>query len=249
MKVASGWQPSPDVLHSVAMTEARQYPQHRFARPEGSTELLLVRHGQSAPLVDGEPFPMRDGQGDPPLSALGQEQAVKVAERLAAEPISAIYVTSMVRTHQTASPLASELGLQPIELHDLREVHLGEWEAGLLRRKAAELDPIYMRMNAEERWDIIPGAEPSEQFQGRVVGAVEQIAAAHEGEQVVAFVHGGVIGAVLAHAAGARFFAFGGADNGSISQLVVTPERWVVRRFNDSSHLTDVLSTAPDSMT
>ena len=231
------------------MTAPRHYPQHRFARPQGSTELILVRHGQSAPLVDGEPFPMRDGQGDPPLTPLGHHQAVKVADRLATEPVAAIYVTSMVRTHQTAAPLAAKLGLAPVERHDLREVHLGEWEAGILRRKAAEMDPIYVRMHAEERWDIIPGAEPSEDFQSRVVGAIEELAAAHVGEQVVAFVHGGVIGAALAHAADARSFAFGGADNGSISQLVLTPERWVVRRFNDSSHLTDVLSTALDAMT
>jgi probable phosphoglycerate mutase len=28
-----------------------------------------------------------------------------------------------------------------------------------------------------------------------------------------------------------------GADNGSLSHLVITPERWVIRRFNDTGHL------------
>ena len=30
---------------------------------------------------------------------------------------------------------------------------------------------------------------------------------------------------------------FIGADNGSISHLVVTGDRWVIRRFNDTTHL------------
>jgi 2,3-bisphosphoglycerate-dependent phosphoglycerate mutase len=231
------------------MSPPRQFPQRRFARPRGSTELLLVRHGQSAPMIEGEPFPMTDGQGDPPLSSLGREQAERLAERLAGEPITAIYVSSMVRTHQTAAPLAAKLGLVPVEDADLREVHLGEWEAGVLRRKAAEQDPVYVRMLAEERWDIVPGAEPMDRFQGRVVAALERIAVAHPDQQVAVFAHGGVIGTALVHAARARSFAFGGADNGSVSQLVITADRWMVRRFNDSSHLWSSLSTSIDAMT
>jgi probable phosphoglycerate mutase len=42
---------------------------------------------------------------------------------------------------------------------------------------------------------------------------------------------------LLAQASGARPFAFLNADNGSISKLVVAPERWVVRGFNDTAHL------------
>ncbi len=36
---------------------------------------------------------------------------------------------------------------------------------------------------------------------------------------------------------GKRGFAFVGADNGSITHLVVTADRWIVRRFNDTAHL------------
>ena len=40
------------------------------------------------------------------------------------------------RTHQTAAPLAKHLGLEPILEADLREVYLGEWEGGALRKHA-----------------------------------------------------------------------------------------------------------------
>jgi probable phosphoglycerate mutase len=46
-----------------------------------------------------------------------------------------------------------------------------------------------------------------------------------------------VIGRALAEASGSRPFAFLGADNGSISRIVVTDGRWVVRGYNDTSHL------------
>ena len=41
----------------------------------------------------------------------------------------------------------------------------------------------------------------------------------------------------LAQASGSRPFAFITADNGSISRLVITPDRWIVRGFNDTAHL------------
>jgi len=37
-------------------------------------------------------------------------------------------------------------------------------------------------------------------------------------------------------------FAFVGVDNASISEIVVMPERWILRRFNDTAHL-DVART------
>ena len=58
-----------------------------------------------------------------------------------------------------------------------------------------------------------------------------------------------MIGAICAHASNSRPFAFGGADNGSVTQLIVDGDRWSVRRFNDSSHLYDTLSTNIDHMT
>jgi probable phosphoglycerate mutase len=184
-----------------------------------------------------EPFALVDGHGDPPLHTDGHAQAEKVAARLRDEAIDAIYVTTLQRTHQTAAPLAAALGLTPVVEPDLREVFLGEWEGGLLRVKAAAGDPVFAQVVAEERWDAIPGAEPAADFEARVVRGLRRIADAHRDGVVVAVVHGGVIGQLLATASGSRPFAFTGADNGSISEIVVTDDRLVVRRFNDTAHL------------
>ena len=226
---------------TAAVNEQKSYPQLRYVRPPDHTEILVVRHGQSAAMVDGQPFPMIEGQGDPPLTDLGHQQAERVAERLAREEIDAIYVTSMCRTHQTAAPLAARLGLTPVVEPELREVHLGEWEGGVLRRMAAEGHPLYLRMHEEQRWDVIPGAEAGDLFARRTVGAVQRIAERHRDQVVVIVAHGGVIGQLAAHAAGSAAFRFGGADHGSVTHLVVGPATWSLRRFNDSAHIYDTL--------
>jgi 2,3-bisphosphoglycerate-dependent phosphoglycerate mutase len=214
------------------------YRQLRFTPPPQATELLLVRHGESQRAVIGQPFPMTDGRADPELAPEGVEQAGLIAARLAGDqPIDAIYVTSLRRTAQTAAPLAQRLGLVPIVERDLREVGLGEWEGGTYRKMVAENGPLAQRMHAEERWDVIPGAEPSGELASRVRGAIERMAAAHPGQRLAVFIHGGIIGQILALATGSRRFAFVAADNGSISELVVAGDHWTVRRYNDTSHL------------
>jgi probable phosphoglycerate mutase len=222
-----------------------EYRQLRFTAPAGATDLLLVRHGESEPLVDDRPFPLLDGQGDPGLAPEGVEQARLVCERLAGEGVEAIYVTSLRRTAQTAAPLAERLGITAVVEPDLREVFLGEWDGGLLRRKMVELGPLAQRVLEEQRWEIVPGAETAASFSGRVRRGVERIAAAHRDQRVAVFAHGGVIGEILAQATGSEAFAFGGADNGSISQIVVTERRWIVRRFNDTAHLDAVITSRP----
>ena len=226
------------------MTPDGGYRQHRFVPAPGACEILLVRHGESQPAFRGKPFPLTDGRSDPGLAPEGAEQAEQVADRLAGRRIDAIYVTSLCRTAQTAEPLARRLGLVPKVERQLREVGLGEWEGGSYRERVAENGPIVRRMLAEGRWDIIPGGEPAGEFATRVKDAIERLAAAHPGERLAVFTHGGVIGQAMALASGGRLFAFIGADNGSITHLVVRGGDWVVRGFNDTAHLQPAVTPA-----
>ena len=225
------------------------YGQRPFEAPPGATELLLVRHGQSAPYRPGEPFALVDGQGDPPLSDHGHWQAEQVGARLAAESIDAIYVTTLQRTVQTAAPLVGRLGLTPLVEPDLREIHLGEWEGGLFREKAANRDPAFLEVERAQDWGAIPGAESFDELRRRVVAAIGRIHAAHPGQRVVAVSHGGAIGAALSHATGARPIALSTADNASINHLVVDGDRWVLRRYNDTGHLGGDLSARAEGLT
>jgi probable phosphoglycerate mutase len=225
-----------------ATTAPEGFRQHRFTPPPGATTVLLVRHGESAPAVPGQPFPLRDGHGDPPLDPVGEQQAELLGERLRHERVDAIYVTSLQRTHQTAAPLARRLGLEITEEPDLREVYLGDWEGGEFRIRAAVGDPVFRKIWEEERWDVIPGGEPQDAFDERVWRGLQRIVAAHPDQRVMVVAHGGVIGQLLHRVTGSRRFAFSGADNGSISEIVASPERIILRRYNDVSHLLPLLN-------
>jgi 2,3-bisphosphoglycerate-dependent phosphoglycerate mutase len=226
---------------AVDDTRPEAFRQHRFTAPPGATTVLLVRHGESAPAIPGQSFPLRNGHGDPPLDPVGERQAELLGERLRHEQIDAIYVTSLQRTHQTAAPLARHLGIEVVEEEDLREVFLGEWEGGEFRVRAAAGDPIFRQIWEEERWDVIPGGEAHEAFDERVWRGFQRIVAAHADQRVMAVAHGGVIGQLLHRVTGSRRFAFSGADNGSISEVVASPDRIILRRYNDVSHLLPLL--------
>jgi probable phosphoglycerate mutase len=227
------------------VTEDEGIRQHRFVPPPGSTVVYVVRHGESAAEVPGKPFPLRDGHGDPELHPHGVRQAELLADRLEHEAIDAIYVTTLQRTHQTAAPLAARLGITPIEEPDLREVFLGEWEGGVFRSKAIDNDPVFQEIFRRERWDVIPGAEPHDAFDARVWGAFQRIVAAHRDQRVMIVAHGGVIGHLLHRVTDSRRFAFSVADNASISEVVASPDRVVLRRYNDVRHLAPLDEPAP----
>lgn len=230
-------------------SRAADYGQTPYQAPPGATEILLVRHGQSASYIDGEPFALVDGQGDPPLSEHGRLQALQVAARLQHVEIDAIYITTLRRTAETIAPLADSLGIEPIVEPDLREVFLGDWEGGLYRKMAAERHPVFAEMNETQDWGAIPGGETGAELRLRVRRGLERIHAAHPDERVVVVSHGGAIGAVMAEASGARLLAFASADNASISHLIIHGPRWIVRRFNDTGHLDGELSSRAEAPT
>jgi probable phosphoglycerate mutase len=212
-----------------------EYRQRRFVVPPDATEIVLARHGASQPIRPGERFPLLDGSGDPPLAPEGHAQAELLARRLEAEDIAAVFVTGLRRTIETAAPLGRDI----VEIAELREVNLGDWEGGEFRIRMSEGDPIALQAVAEERWDLIPGAESMEGFAARIRAGIERVVAATgPGRAAVAFVHGGVIGEVCRQATGSRPFAFVHSDNCSLTRVVLFGDgRWLLRSFNDTSHL------------
>lgn len=215
------------------------YPQRGFRLPPDARELLLVRHGASQAAVPDQPFALLDGHSDPPLAPEGREQAERLAERLAYEGVSALFVTPLKRTSETAAPLARRTGREPVVVPELREVLLGDWEGGEFRIRVANGDPIVARLFDEERWDVIPGAEPMAGFAARVREGLQQVVSAIDpGTMAVAVLHGGVIAEICHQVTSSRPFAFIQVDNTSITRLVQFANgHWLLRSFNDTAHL------------
>ena len=218
---------------------AERYPQQDYSRPAGSIEVVLVRHGASEAAVADQPFELLEGQADPALSPAGERQAGAVAAHLAREPLAGLFVTPLRRTAQTAAPLAALTGLDPVVVPELREIHLGELDGGAFRIAVAEGDPRVAEVFAQERWDVIPGAETMDDFARRTRIGIDRIVEGLEPDATVAaVVHGGVIGELCRQTADSRPFAFTRVDNGSFTRLVVPDDgSWWLRSFNEGAHL------------
>ena len=225
---------------------AERYEQTDYSRPPDAIEVVLVRHGASEAAVEDQPFELLEGQADPALSQVGERQAQAVADHLAHEPLSALFVTPLRRTAQTAAPLAAATGLEPVVVPELREVHLGELDGGAFRIAVRRRDPIVAEVFRAQRWDVIPGAETMEEFAARTRAGLERMVDGLDpGATIAAVVHGGVIGELCRQASDSRPFAFVHADNGSLTRLVLLPGgHWWVRSFNEGAHVRAALAAA-----
>jgi probable phosphoglycerate mutase len=212
--------------------------QERWQRPGGAREILLIRHGSS---VGRTVDTVQLGAltiSDPVLSRQGEQQAGALARHLAGEAITAIFVTPLRRTQQTAAPLAAALGLDPVVVADLREVHMGDWEHSFYDHAEAG-HPLVGRMMAEESWEVLPNAEPAAAVAARAqAGIAAIVAATAPGAVSAAFCHAAIIAELCRQATGSRPFAFMAPENTSVTRLVVMADgRWKLRSFNDMAHL------------
>lgn len=93
------------------------------ASADESIVIDLVRHGQSVANAAGLIDTAVPGAS---LTQLGQQQAQTVAGVLAARgPVAAIFASQLIRTQQTAAPLASALGMNVQVLPGLNEIDAG----------------------------------------------------------------------------------------------------------------------------
>ena len=75
--------------------------------------VFVVRHAERAPSAAPASGRMMMAD-DPPLSAAGEQRAVKLTDMLAASGVKHIFTTEYKRTRQTAAPLAARLAVTPL---------------------------------------------------------------------------------------------------------------------------------------
>src|SRR5262249_40889361 len=93
-----------------ASGDARRVCSRRRSR-ESTVHLYLLRHGQTAATRENR----FSGNSDPPLTDVGRRMAEAFARAYAARKWTAIYVSPMTRTRETAAPICAAAALQPIE--------------------------------------------------------------------------------------------------------------------------------------
>lgn len=151
--------------------------------------LILVRHGQTQSNVDHVIDTATPG---PSLTNLGREQADALPGALAAERIDALFVSTLVRTQQTAAALSAVRGLTPQIRAGIREI-----EAGILEGKK-DRTSVHDFVSTELAWvrgDLdrrMPGGQDGHETLGRFDEVVAE-AEATGGDSVLFVSHGSMI--------------------------------------------------------
>ena len=149
--------------------------------------LLLIRHAETTAnaerLLDMAP-PGTD------LSERGRVQAEQLVEALADVPVDAIYVSDLVRTQQTAAPLAAERGLPPLVRPGVREIQAGEYEMAPDDGSWGAYLAVLYRWADGEPDTRVPGGESGTEVLARFDAVVAE-AANHEAAAIVS--HGAMI--------------------------------------------------------
>lgn len=147
--------------------------------------LYLVRHGETAWNLESR----FQGWADQPLSALGEEQAKALAQRLANIRFRSAYCSDLQRAKKTAEILLGDRKISINQIRDLREMNLGELD-GLAEREVLERFPKVVAAWRDNPTDVVmPGGESIQQVQERAWRAVREIWKKHEDDTVLLVGH------------------------------------------------------------
>ena len=144
-------------------------------------KLYISRHGQT-------PWNVEDlicGRTDVPLTEVGQQQALRLAESALDKGIDVILCSPMLRARQTAQAVSDAIGV-PIQIDErLIELDFGAFEGG------SRFDPEFQRTRAQMPTRY-PGGESAFDLAHRVYSCLEEVKEKYAGKTVLLVCHGGV---------------------------------------------------------
>jgi len=207
-------------------------------------KLYVVRHGVSTGNTPG----LLMGQGDHPLTAVGEAQARAVAARLAPLGPMPVYCSDLLRARATAETIAREWGPASVRPdRRLRELDLGDYEGCGWDEFAGDAT-LRAALDADPYNTALPGGESLALLAERVLAAMRDIVATcrHEAAAIVA--HDGTIRVIVNHHLGVpaeKWWTLSTTHCG-VSLLEWT-DGWVNVRFvNDTCHLAGLVLSPED---
>ena len=198
------------------------------------TRFLLIRHA----LTDAVGQHLSGRAPGVLLNAQGQAQAQKLAARLAALPLAAIYSSPLERAVQTAAAVAEPHQLPVISCADFLEIDYGKWTNCTFQE--LEGQPEFQRFNTFRSSTRIPGGELMREAQARILSGLEKLAARHPQATVAVVSHADVLKAAVAHYVGIPLDMFQRLEisPASVSIVELFAETARLLRLNDTGELT-----------
>lgn len=199
--------------------------------------ILLVRHGTT---TYNETDHLQ-GLIDNPLNTKGRDEAGRLAARLKATAIDAMFSSPLQRAVETAAIINRFHNLPLTLVPEFSEIDLGEWE-GLNYAQAREQFPEIHRRWISDPDFPIPGGESFTSVCARTRMGLERILA-NGSRHILIAGHASVNRAILANLLGlspaaARHFRTGNAALSRLLLLENPLQQWAVVDFwNSTSHL------------
>ena len=201
------------------------------ALPPGvSLRVVLLRHGEPVEASRGRCY----GKLDVGLSDRGRAQIRAVTEELSGSEFGAIYASPRTRARESAELLGERIG-QAITLEPrFAEIDFGEFEGLRYEEVERRYPQAYAAWMHSPTQVHFPGGESFAIMQARVLAALADARARHQGGCFVVVSHGGVGRIALAEAlnlGNADIFRIG-QDHANLSWVDYYGESPVVRGFN-----------------
>lgn len=199
------------------------------------TRLCLVRHGET----EWNAARRIQGQIDIGLNVTGLRQAAGAGRWLSQAGIVALYSSDLKRAWTTALVIGDALGLVPVLVPEMRERRYGVFE-GLTydEAKAKHPDGYAAFEGRNANYNFENGESLSEMF-ARVTGKLQEIAAAHVGQNVVIVLHGGVLDIINRFVRGnsletPRDFLI---PNAGLNWIATVDGHWRIETWGETAHL------------
>ncbi len=179
-------------------------------KAETTTRVLLLRHGAAEGSKEGFFY----GSTDAPLLPEGEVQVREAAARVEGwllDSKTVLYSSWLTRSVRTAEILsdAMGLGLKPMIVPDIAELHLGDWEgethASLTEKEPERLDEHYRNFVHSKPPG---GGECVADLAARVLPAFRDICAREKDKNVIVCAHAAVNRVILCDALGAPLESF-----------------------------------------
>jgi probable phosphomutase (TIGR03848 family) len=197
-----------------------------------TVHVLLVRHARSTANAQGV---LAGRMPDVHLDGEGIAQSDRLAERLAAVPVTRVIGSPMERCRETAEPICIAHRLRYEVDERLIECDYGTWSGRPLSECAQE--PLWPAIQSAPSTVTFPEGESMASMSARGVAAVlDAVSAASDGDVLVVVSHGDVIKAIVAHVMGLDLDRFQAivVDPASVTLLRFAEERAFLVRHNDS---------------
>jgi broad specificity phosphatase PhoE len=200
-----------------------------------STEILLVRHGQTESNVKGYFM----GWSAEDLNTTGAEQAGKLSARLAGLDIGAAYASPLKRALHTAEIIAGPHKLEIELLQGLIEINQGELQGAHRSETEKRWPALWQQMRSDPSQAVFPGGESFSQVAARTLAAFNSIIDKNSGKRILLVAHEINLKFIIMDILGAPYSVYRRFEisNASLSLVKASEDSFRVVTLNDTSHL------------